>query len=280
MTSIRVITYNVNGKGPDTDDLRALFGVQDMGNLPDMIVLGLQEVCDTQSEWKRKIMEYLCSCGGVYSCGGFIPVYTLVRMERVQSLMLAIFTKTVQQHRMSGVSFCESNGTAVFSFKVEGGSKVALVCSHLRPQQDLQLMYEEVLKGVDFKETGVENDLLKHDHVIWFGDLNCRIQGMEAKQVINVEPDTTDNLLKNHDPLTLCIENGTAFHGFQEVSVIRFKPTYKFIPGQEEYDLTEVPSWTDRILSKSGNIKCLAYQAHFQHKLSDHRPVSAHIFLK
>ena len=55
---------------------------------------------------------------------------------------------------------------------------------------------------------------------------------------------------------------------------INFLPTYKYIKGENNYDLGKrIPGWTDRILYKqSENVKCIKYDR-INIKISDHKPV-------
>ena len=56
---------------------------------------------------------------------------------------------------------------------------------------------------------------------------------------------------------------------------IEFLPSYKYIKGYNYYNVTKIPSWTDRILFKdTRDIKCLCYDK-IDVRYSDHRPVYA-----
>ena len=59
---------------------------------------------------------------------------------------------------------------------------------------------------------------------------------------------------------------------------MNFKPTYKFDVHSDVYDSglkKRIPAWTDRILYAPTGIKCMAYDADFSLRTSDHRPVYA-----
>ena len=55
---------------------------------------------------------------------------------------------------------------------------------------------------------------------------------------------------------------------------INFLPTYKYMKGNNYYDLDKrLPGWTDRILYKNNeSVKCIKYDK-INIKISDHRPV-------
>lgn len=91
-------------------------------------------------------------------------------------------------------------------------------------------------------------------------------------------------MLENHmhdallccDQLTMLMRFNRIFSGFTE-GPLNFFPTYKFDHDSDHYDSSQrrrVPSWTDRILFKSGvNTQVLSYCSAPDIRSSDHRPV-------
>lgn len=122
--------------------------------------------------------------------------------------------------------------------------------------------------------------------IVWLGDLNYRIQGIENHSVrnminkdlhgvnilnfiftslpnyelphqvysdINARTYNLMQLLSSNDQLLQEAERGEIFKGFRE-GTLTFKPTYKYDVGSSNYDTSykvRVPSWTDRILFKT-----------------------------
>lgn len=115
------------------------------------------------------------------------------------------------------------------------------------------------------------------DFVVWFGDLNFRING--TREVVDgmLENHMHDALLCN-DELTMLLRFNRIFTGFAE-GPLNFFPTYKFDYMSDHYDSSHkrrVPSWTDRIIFKSdANIEVLSYCSAPRIRSSDHRPVFA-----
>ncbi|KAK4049698.1 hypothetical protein OIV83_003973 [Microbotryomycetes sp. JL201] len=116
-------------------------------------------------------------------------------------------------------------------------------------------------------------------HLIWFGDLNYRLD-LPRDQVAKLVQQRTWDLLFPFDQLNLARRHDLAFSGFKEAE-LQFPPTFKFDKGTDEYDTSEkqrVPAWTDRVLWMSlddDSIEAIKYTSHPEIRLSDHKPVSA-----
>eukprot|EP01062_Namystynia_karyoxenos_P082197 TRINITY_DN9212_c0_g1_i1.p1 TRINITY_DN9212_c0_g1~~TRINITY_DN9212_c0_g1_i1.p1 ORF type:complete len:537 (+),score=139.63 TRINITY_DN9212_c0_g1_i1:111-1721(+) len=101
----------------------------------------------------------------------------------------------------------------------------------------------------------------EHDAVLWFGDLNYRLDypqdeyaGRTRKEVKaalrqeSLDPGTSPQVLVDKcDQLAQQIRVGRVFSGYNEAR-IDFRPTYKVLPGKERHDMRRQPSYTDRVL--------------------------------
>ncbi|XP_054785557.1 type IV inositol polyphosphate 5-phosphatase 3 isoform X2 [Prosopis cineraria] len=119
--------------------------------------------------------------------------------------------------------------------------------------------------------------ILDHERIIWFGDLNYRINLSYEK--------TRDLVLKKEwsklvekDQLVQELKKG-AFVGWLE-GTLNFAPTYKYEINSEKYRGEDPktgkrrPAWCDRVLSYGKGLRLLSYRR-TELKLSDHRPVTA-----
>lgn len=107
--------------------------------------------------------------------------------------------------------------------------------------------------------------------------MNYRLEeppGMPFSLARHASPETYEMLLK-FDQLKQEMMKGNCFHGYTEGN-IRFRPTYKYDPGTDDYDSSEkqrTPAYCDRILWKGTNIKQIAYNSVMEIRQSDHKPV-------
>jgi phosphatidylinositol-bisphosphatase len=140
-----------------------------------------------------------------------------------------------------------------------------------------------------------------HDVILWVGDLNYRLDPVRLANVSKTDENELKvklqevgmkevdrlkfirHLLDTSDQLNICKQENRVFGGYQEAE-IQFVPSYKFDHNTNRYDSSEkarVPAWTDRILwrDNDGQVKCQYYGVHMDHMISDHKPVSAQLYV-
>jgi len=117
-----------------------------------------------------------------------------------------------------------------------------------------------------------------HDQIIFFGDLNYRIDGMEDEAIYSsIAEKNWKKLREEGDQLTRERKNGRVCWGLTE-GPLDFSPTYKFENDSEEYSeggKGRLPAWCDRILYRGRGINLLAYSSCMNVRGSDHKPVYA-----
>lgn len=96
--------------------------------------------------------------------------------------------------------------------------------------------YSTILKSQTFQKEKI-GTILDHDVVFWIGDLNFRLEpgSFNANEIIDLVAQNSLMPLLEKDELNETIKNNAAFSGFSECE-IKFKPTYKFLPGTQNYD--------------------------------------------
>lgn len=288
--NLLVGTYNVNGTSRHADLSNWLFPIGDKFK-PDIVVLGLQEVIELTagsilnadyskgSFWENMVSKCL---------NQFDEKYLLLRVEQMSSLIILLFVRADKANLMRQVEgsskktgfggITGNKGAVAIRFEF-GDTSFCFVNAHLSAGNnnidERRGDYESIVKSIGFTRS---KTIPHHDSIFWLGDLNYRISlsNEEVRRELNSREDGYIDRLLRYDQLTREINSGVIFQDFREPT-LKFRPTYKFDHGTDNYDSSEkarTPSWTDRIVYRGENLHPLAY-SDAPLLISDHKPVYA-----
>lgn len=173
-------------------------------------------------------------------------------------------------------------------------TRICFVCSHLTSghkdgdKQRRNSDVYEILRRTQFSsviDADQPQTIPSHDQIFWFGDLNYRLNMLDAEIRKLVARKKWDELI-NSDQLSIELRSGHVFEGWKE-GVIDFPPTYKYEINSDRYvgenpkegEKKRSPAWCDRILWLGKGIKQLCYNR-AEIRVSDHRPVSSNFMVE
>ncbi|XP_053423730.1 inositol polyphosphate 5-phosphatase K isoform X2 [Nycticebus coucang] len=298
---IHVMTWNVASAAPPLDlkDLLQLNN-QDL----DIYIIGLQEMnsgiisllsdAAFEDPWSSFFMNVLSPLS-------FIKVSHV----RMQGILLLFFAK---YHHLPYIRILFTNSTPTGLFGYWGnkggvsislklyGYYVTIINCHLPPHMsnnDKRLEhFDRILETQNSEGHGIPN-ILDHDLILWFGDMNFRIEDFGLHFVQECIKNRCYSNLWAKDQLSIAKRHDVLLREFQEGPLL-FPPTYKFDKNSNNYDTSEKkrkPAWTDRILwrlkrhsqnaphTPSLPAPCFSlslklYVSHMMYSISDHKPVT------
>ncbi|XP_039742209.1 inositol polyphosphate 5-phosphatase K isoform X4 [Pteropus medius] len=301
--SIHVVTWNIASEAPPLD-LNDLLQLNNQNLNLDMYVIGLQEMncgimsllSDTAFEdpWSSFFMEVLSPLS-------FIKVSSV----RMQGLLLLVFAKHQHLPFIQIIS-TKSIPTGLYGYWGNKGGVniclklygyyVSIINCHLPPHMannDQRLEhFDQILEMQNVGRHDIPN-ILDHDLILWFGDMNFRIEDFGLHFVRESIKNRCYADLWQKDQLNIAKRQDPLLREFQE-GPLHFPPTYKFDKNSDNYDTSEKkrkPAWTDRILWRlkrqphagsytpelpvpDFSLSLRSYISHMMYTISDHKPVS------
>ena len=299
-------------KSNSTVAMNIFIGTWNMGNSPppsneimdnwiqskkdyDMYVIGLQESDYNEKENNQSVESHLFQL--LQSCLG--KKYVKLAGISLSEIRMLILVKREHYYSITnlkigtvacGVAGVMANkGGVGCSFRFYE-TTLGFVCSHLAAHQhksdsrndDYRTIVHGLTPSIHQLPTQKIDITNQFDHLFWLGDLNYRIDGLAREEVLQLILDKNWTKLTLHDQLRREIESGGSFIDFNE-EVLVFKPTYKYLPGANEYSEEKpvrIPAWCDRVVWRSspGQEGCLQHHSYGccdEILTSDHHPVFA-----
>ncbi|XP_035303098.1 inositol polyphosphate 5-phosphatase K isoform X2 [Cricetulus griseus] len=301
--SIHVVTWNVASAAP-TVDLSDLLQLNSQDLNLDIYIIGLQEMnsgiisllsdAAFEDPWSTLFMDVLSRLH-----------FVKVSQVRMQGLLLLVFAK-YQHLPFIQIISTKSIPTGFYGYWGNKGGVniclklygyyVSIINCHLPPHMsnnDQRLEhFDRILESQTFEGSDVPN-ILDHDLILWFGDMNFRIEDFGLLFVQECITKQYYQELWEKDQLRIAKRRDPLLREFQEGPLL-FPPTYKFDRHSNNYDTSEKkrkPAWTDRILwrlkrqpqtsplvsrlpSSYFSLTLKSYVSHMTYSISDHKPVT------
>lgn len=287
-------TWNINGKMPRENLSEWLTAGADADgglNLPDIYVVGLQEMVDLtatnvalQAQSGKRAKDWCSMLETILNNASSRDSYDLVTSRYLVGVLCAVFIKRKYKPWLRDVQDATAavgvmgvmgnKGGAAIRFKLFDSS-FCFICAHLAAHRGAVAQrnsdFQSIMAKTQFTDEGKAEALapgggngvisvLDHDYVVFFGDFNYRIvETVSTEKCFELAYGNESDLelLRKNDQLNIERAAGRSFHGFSE-GPLTFRPTYKFQVGTSLYEQRpekklRAPAWCDRVLWRTAS---------------------------
>lgn len=314
--SLHVVTWNIASAEPSLHDLESLFMPQETCMMEEdvfvnseLIVVGLQEAYQSVQDAVQSSVPLVGKDPLVEAFSSLLSRKGFARLcsSRLLGILTMVFVKRPLLCYISGVETCTTKtglsgwlgnkGASSVHFSLCDVSMCFTNC-HLAPHLENNPKRVQELAEIFATQSfqgSAPSQLMDHDVLVLFGDLNFRLEGKSPEEVIDTLTKGKGVELLSCDQLrleqVLGDESSSRLFNFMEMP-ISFPPSYKFEPGTDVYEpgpKGRAPAWCDRILWRThdrrlpritdpdphGMLTQQQYAIHMQPRISDHKAVSA-----
>lgn len=291
VSTLRVFvgTYNVCAQGAAALD-EWLTGID-----ADIVAIALQEIVPLTAQQMLLSASEAADAWDTHAAHVLGADYVRLRRESLFGTLLLVLVRADRlgdvrnvegASKKTGLRGMSGNKGAVAIRIDVRDTSLALVGAHLTSGvaavEERHAEAATIAAGLAFSRG---RTLAAHDHIVWAGDMNYRIDEPDSAEVrrlaVRTEHGDMDALRRLHarDQLAAGMAAHRVFRGYTEPP-LTFAPTYKYDIGTGTYDSSEkqrAPAWTDRIVSRTrAPLQCTPESyARTEVQLSDHRPVAA-----
>jgi hypothetical protein len=311
---IHILTWNVASAEPSQHDLQSLFlpqktcMIENILMESDIIVVGLQEAYQSVTDAMQSSVPLVGKDPLVQDFSNLLSQKGFARLNacRLLGILTMVFVKRPLLCYINHLEVCTTKtgmsgwlgnkGASSIRFSL-GDISMCFTNCHLAPHLENNARRVQELAEIFTAQTftSLPSQLMDHDVLILFGDLNFRLEGKSSEEVISTLTRGWGVELLACDQLHLqqILGEGSASRLFNFMEMpISFPPSYKFEPGTDVYEpgaKLRAPAWCDRILWRMHE-RCLPritdpeprrlltqqhYAIHMQPRISDHKAVSA-----
>eukprot|EP00347_Sterkiella_histriomuscorum_P022024 403331952 len=295
---ILLFTWNCAGEAPSHElNLNNIILPEDREALPDLIVIGLQEIVKLNAKsvfkgknkernqmWIDMISQHLQKSAN----------YVCLQTRAMVGCFILLFSKQDLKNCFSNIRTSKvktgfggnggNKGCVSIRFDLHDSSFVFMNCHLASHQSKVQERLDDLknIKSKLYDNSDKYHDfsLKKHDYNFLLGDLNFRIDLPKEVAEQHIEQCDFASLWCN-DQLLICKQIDPILMNYSE-GELNFNPSYKYDKGSNQYDTSKkqrAPAWCDRILyRKPQNPQSFLQLLHYGRKeslFSDHRPVFA-----